>query len=63
MDEQKHRYIAWGMLLGMSIGSSLATIMYAETGEPFYFVFIGVGLAFGLGMGAALEKEKRSAQD
>jgi hypothetical protein len=35
--------------------------MYAETGEPFYFVLIGVGLAFGLGLGAALDKEKRSA--
>jgi hypothetical protein len=60
MNERKNRSLAWGMLLGMSIGSSIATMMYAETGEPFYFGLIGVGLAFGLGLGAAFDKERRS---
>ena len=61
MEERKNRYLAWGMLLGMSVGSSIATMMYAETGDAFWFVLIGVGLAFGLGLGAALDQERRSA--
>jgi hypothetical protein len=61
MNERKNRYLTWGMLLGMSIGSSIATSMYAETKEPFYFGLIGVGLAFGLLLGTALDKERRCA--
>lgn len=62
MHERKNR-LAWGILLGMSIGSSIATVMYAETGEPFCFGLIGAGLAFGLLLGAALDRRKQSAQD
>ena len=60
MNERKNR-LAWGMLLGMSIGSSIATVMYAETGEPLCFGLIGIGLAFGLLLGSALDEERHSA--
>ena len=62
MHERKNR-LAWGILLGMSIGSSIAAVVYAETGEPFCFGLIGVGLAFGLLLGAAFNSREHSAQD
>jgi len=61
MNQRRRRHLAWGMLLGFSIGSSIATMMYAETGDAFWFVLIGVGLAFGLGLGAAFDQERDAA--
>jgi hypothetical protein len=63
MNEQKYRYLAWGMLLGMSIGSSIAMMMYGVTGETSHFGLIGIGPALGLGLGAALDRREHSAQD
>ncbi len=60
MNEQKNRYIGWGMLLGMSIGSSIAMMMYIATGETSYFGLMSVGLALGLGIGAAFDQRKRA---
>jgi len=55
MNERKHDYTTWGMMLGMLIGGGAAAVMYAMTGEVFYFGLVGVGLALGLGMGAAYD--------
>ena len=61
MNKQKQRYLAWGMMMGMMIGTSAATIMYAVTGEAYFWGLIGVGLALGLGLGAAYEKNHHGA--
>jgi len=43
------------------MGGGAATIMYAATGEAFYFGLISVGLALGLGMGTAFEESDDSS--
>ena len=58
MKKQKQRYLAWGMMMGMMIGTSAATILYSVTGEAVFWGLVGIGLALGLGLGAAYEKNQ-----
>ena len=61
MKDRKYRHTELGMLLGLVIGSGLATILFATTGQALYFAFVGIGLALGLALGAAFDGAQRSA--
>ena len=45
-----------GMMFGLWIGAGVATLGFAFTMNPLWFVLAGVGLALGLGIGAASER-------
>jgi hypothetical protein len=60
MNERRYSYTEWGMLLGLFVGSGLAIVLFATTGQVTYFGIIGIGLALGLGLGAAFERTKHS---
>jgi hypothetical protein len=44
------------MLMGMLIGSGIAVLLFATTGNALSFIAAGIGLAFGLILGAGAER-------
>jgi len=60
MEKRRYGYTEWGMLLGILIGGGAAAVLYARTGQAFWFGLTGAGLALGLGLGAALDRRKDS---
>jgi hypothetical protein len=62
MDERQYTMTQVGGLMGLVIGGGLASVMFAITGEPWYFGLVGGGLALGVGIGSSLE-ERRSGGD
>lgn len=63
MNKRKLSYTESGMLLGLLIGSGLASVLFIITGEATYFGIAGVGLALGLGLGAAFDGAQRSERE
>jgi hypothetical protein len=55
MNERDYTYTGLGMLLGIFVGGGLAAVMFAITGQAFYFSVVGIGLTLGLRLGAALD--------
>jgi hypothetical protein len=60
MSDRRYSYTELGMLLGIFVGTGLAVVLFATTGEATYFGIVGIGLALGLGLGAAFEGARRS---
>jgi hypothetical protein len=62
MDNKKYSWTELGMLLGIVVGSGLATILFATTGRAEMFVIAGAGTAIGLILGAGYERTQRSQE-
>ncbi|HZW04593.1 MAG TPA: hypothetical protein VFF68_11745 [Anaerolineaceae bacterium] len=59
MSTSKWSFAALGMLVGVSLGGALGTILLAITGEAIYVAIAGVGAGIGLSLGAAVDQHKR----